>query len=228
MERMPESLVLLWDVDGVLVDTERLHFEAWQELFRARFGKALTLDEYRSCIGRGGDENMRYLLKLKGVRGDVEALRVERRRDYEELRAKGIPLITENIALVRQFREAYPEIRRVAVSSATCADIRGNLAAAGLENFFEVAVSFEDVPGMRRKPEPDIYLHALRVARVRASRCIAFEDSLSGVLSAKAAGIRCVALPNELTAGQDFRGTTLVIPPGSPRSVQGIMQMVGM
>lgn len=208
---------LLWDIDGVFVDTERLHFYAWQKL-AMQFGKSLTLKEYAPMIGRGSTENMRHLCAMKGIEGKPEELNVLRRGYYEALRKEGIPVLAPNVALARECKNKFPELKEVTVSSASRKDIEENLKIAGLDQFFDLVISYEDKPGLARKPAPDMYLFTLERLGLRPGECMAFEDSANGVISAKAAGIRCVAVPNELTKDSDFSTADMVIPWNAPRN----------
>ena len=123
-------------------------------------------------------------------------------------------MITRNVALARELRRKFPEAIFVAVSSAIRHDIERNLEIAAVRDLFRDTISFEDESGMQRKPAPDVYLFALRKIGAAPGACLAFEDSSNGVAAAVAAGIRCVALPNALTEGQEFVGAALVIGAG--------------
>ncbi len=213
---------LLWDVDGVFVDTERLHFLAWQKLME-KFGKTLTLDEYAPMIGRGSKENMQHLCALKGIEGNPEELNKVRREFYEAFRKEGIPVLKENVLFAKEYKNKFPELKEAAVSSAARKDIEGNLKTAGLDGFFDAVISYEDKEGMARKPAPDIYLYTLQKLGVKAEECIAIEDSANGVSSANAAGIRCIALPNELTKDSGFSMAARVISWNAPRKVEDII-----
>jgi beta-phosphoglucomutase-like phosphatase (HAD superfamily) len=219
---MKNIKALLWDVDGVFVDTERLHFLAWQKL-AITHGSSLTLEEYAPMIGRGSKENMEALCAMRHIAGDKDALNKERRGYYEAMRKEGIPVLEENIALAKEFKNQFPELLHAAVSSSSQKDIRENLGAAGLGNFFARTISYEDKPGLARKPAPDLYLYALEALGFSAVECLAFEDSANGVASARAAGVRCVALPNELTKDSNFSAADFVVPWGTPKAVAGIV-----
>ena len=102
------------------------------------------------------------------------------------------PLIPGAVACVRRLAERWP----LAIASSSNAElIEAVLAAASLESVVQVAVSSEEVG--RGKPAPDVYLEAARRLGVRPSRCVAVEDSEPGIRSARAAGMRVVAIPNQ-------------------------------
>lgn len=214
---------LIWDIDGIFVDTEALHFQAWQKLL-ADFGKTLSIEEYRPMIGRGSTENMAEMCARKGISGDHTELNLRRRAYYAELRSRGIPVLQYNVALMREFAQQYPQLIQVAASNSIASDVAENLAAAGLTRAFRFTASGKERPDIRRKPAPDLYHLALERLRLPAAACLAFEDTESGVTAAKAAGIRCVALPNALTIGQNFSAANFLIAPNEPRSPKLILE----
>lgn len=224
-QNLPAVQALIWDIDGIFVDTEALHFQAWQKLL-ADFGKTLSLEEYQPMIGRGSTENMAEMCARKGISGDHQELNLRRRAYYGEIRSHGIPVLKDNVALMREFAQQYPQLIHVAASNSIASDVTENLAAAGLTNVFRFTVSGKERPDIRRKPAPDIYHLALERLGLPANACLAFEDTESGVTAAKAAGVRCVALPDALTAGQNFSAADFVIPPNTPRQPRWIMEQI--
>lgn len=209
---MPSPIkALLWDIDGVLVDTEELHFRSWNWFLSTMKVGELTREEYLPLIGRSGRDNMQTICQMRNIAGNIDDLIKVRRSEYERLRLEGVPVIRKNVELARAFADLFLGLRFAAVSSASRTDIDSNLEAAGLVNFFEQAVSFTDRKELKRKPAPDLYLLTLEKMSLDADACIAFEDSQSGIESATNAGIRVVALPNLLTAHHDFSKARLVI-----------------
>ncbi|MBX4200302.1 HAD family phosphatase [Candidatus Parcubacteria bacterium] len=216
---------LLWDIDGVFVDTEEIHFRSWQWLLEQE-GKTLTLEEYIPCVGHTGTENIQRLAWLKGISGDLEAKRLLRRQKFEELRKDGAPIIEENIEFLKNFKKEFPNLKYTIVSAASKSDIKINLETAKISEFFQDIISFEENGGMKRKPYPDMYILALDHLNLPASKCIAFEDTESGIISAAEAGIHTVALPNHLTESQDFSRASMVISLGGIKSPKGIIDNI--
>lgn len=203
-----------WDVDGVFVDTERLHFEAWRELFRRVGGtRALTVAEYSPCAGRQSYENMAMLCRLMGVPEQHETYNPIRRAIYASLRSHGIPTLPRNIALAKTIATQHDPHQFIAVSAAPRREIEENLTAASVRHLFKDIISFEDDPSIRRKPHPDLYLFALKKHGLAGKDVLAFEDSASGVMAATTAEIRCIALANDFTKEQDFEKAVIVAYP---------------
>src|SRR3989338_497570 len=213
---------IVWDIDGIFVDTEELHFRAWQKLL-AEFGETLSIEEYRPMVGRGSTENMAEMCARKSIIADQKELNLKRRAHYGEIRSHGIPVFKHNIALVHEFATQYPGLIQVAASNSIASDVAENLAAAGLEKMFRFTVSGKERPDIRRKPAPDLYHLALERLQLPANACLAFEDTEHGVTAAKTAGLHCVAMPNALTTGQNFSAADLVIGANTPQNVGMIM-----
>lgn len=191
---------VLFDFDGILVDTEWAIYEAWYRTFRAH-GHPLPLEVYTQCIGSDFDtwSPKAHLEELTGRSFDWhqldEARQIEIRRDLEQ--AGPMPGVVP--LLERLHHEGIPS---AVVSSSSHAWVDGWLEKLGLASYFKAVVCRGDAP--RIKPAPDLWLEALRQLDLPANRCLAIEDSLNGVKSAKAAGLRVWAVPNRTTACLDF------------------------
>ncbi|MDO8589696.1 MAG: HAD family phosphatase [bacterium] len=224
---MPTILkAILCDVDGVLVDTEGLHFQAWDWICRDIGGQPLTQEEHATLVGKDGPVIMRELSQMKGFGGDLTKLNDRCREKYIELRQTGnIPVIMENVMLLREFAELYSGLRFAAVSSDTHDHIQQNLRVAGLENFFELAVSAHS-DGLKKKPAPDVWLVAMKRLGVAPEECLAFEDSPAGVESVTSAGVRVVALPSPSTVSCSFPTAHTVIKPGERKNAREILARV--
>jgi HAD superfamily hydrolase (TIGR01509 family) len=191
---------VLFDFDGVLVDTEWAIYEAWLETFRAE-SQDLPLELYTRCIGSDFAtwSPKTYLEELTGATYDWvakdEARQVVIRRDLEQ--AGPMPGVVD---LLRKLKVL--KVPCAVVSSSSHDWVDGWLAKLELADFFQTTVCRGDVP--RIKPAPDLWLEALRRLDVSGSETLAIEDSLNGVKSAKAAGLNVWAIPNRCTAELDF------------------------
>ena len=179
---------VLWDMDGVLVDTAPFHYRAWRELF-AGLGKDLTDKEFRRTFGLRNDDILRVNL------GDMprERLRKLGRRKEElfreAIRGRVQPL-PGAVALVRRLRASG--VDTAVVSSAPRQNVETLLDALGLGDAFDTLVAEEDAE--RGKPDPQGYLLAAERLGERPEDCVVIEDALGGVEAAKRAGMRCIGL----------------------------------
>jgi HAD superfamily hydrolase (TIGR01509 family) len=200
----------LFDFDGLILDTEFASRAGWEQLYREH-GQELPADLWATLVGttHAPWSPMEHLEELVGGPLERETLN-ERRRTHElalieaeELR----PGIAEYLAAARDHG-----LKRAIVSSSN----RG-WVDMHLERLEETvgwdAICTADRDRARAKPSPTLYLEALDLLDVTADEAVAFEDSPNGVLAAKAAGIFCVAVPNEVTRdlGLEDAGADLVL-----------------
>ena len=187
---------LLFDFDGLIVDTETPSRAAYEELYR-QHGHELPHDRWATVVGTLGAEFDPYvhLEELVGAKLDHTALDVRRRALEDEL------LEVEDL---RPGIEAYlDEAERLGlltaiVSSSSQDWIHRHLGRLERTHGWDAIVTAEGDPE-RAKPRPTMYLEALKALHLDAREAIAFEDSPNGVQAAKAAGLVCVAVPNPIT-----------------------------
>ena len=179
---------VLWDMDGVLIDTGEFHYLAWSQ----------TLTEYNIPFSRQlfqatfGMNNAGTLFTLLGQEPSAELYsaithcKEERFRCIIHGQAQLLPGVIETLRLLRAkgFRQAI-------ASSAPPANIDLMADELNLRGYFDAIVSGYDLPG---KPEPDVFLAAARLIEVAPQDCIVIEDSVSGVEGAKRAGMKCIAV----------------------------------
>jgi HAD superfamily hydrolase (TIGR01509 family) len=194
---------LVFDFDGLILETETPAYQAWVEIYR-ELGHELPKELWLEYIGREGGwfDALAYLEGLVGPRADRDAL--ERRRDARKTEL--VMAVAETAGLRALLTEGRSRGLRLGVcSSSTPKWVLGHLDRLGLRAFFD-HVQCRDRPELRAKPAPDLYLAACAGLGVRPDEAIAFEDSRNGMLAAQAAGMRCVVVPNELTVAMDLSG----------------------
>jgi HAD superfamily hydrolase (TIGR01509 family) len=196
---------LIFDFDGLLVDTESAVLRAWQETF-TRHGTELPLEAWHAVVGTQHTSTaMLALLGELGIAFDSRELRAELRT-----RILGLLETEGTRAGVRDYlTEAADRGMKLAVASSSTGEwVRAQLDRVSLFDRFDAVLTGDLHPA---KPAPDLYLAALSVLRVEDGDAIAFEDSPHGVTAAKAAGIRCVAVPNAVTARLPFDHADVVL-----------------
>lgn len=197
---------VLFDNDGVLVDTESLYFEAGRTTL-AEIGIALTLADYQEISLRHG----RSVLDLAAERGldasGIAGLRERRDRRYAHGLEKDTPVIHGAREAVAALRRAGKRLAIVTTCPGRHFEIQHR--HTGLLDAFEVVLVREDY--RRSKPFPDPYATAVRRLGLEPSACVAIEDTQRGVTAATAAGVRCFACASTLTAGTTFEGAIDVL-----------------
>ncbi len=175
---------ILFDFDGVLADTEPLHYRCWQDVL-AGFDVELPWDYYAShCIGTSEHDTLRAFLTLATPPLDFDALWAQYPRKKELFRG----MITQHVPLADGARELLAGLqgayRMAVVSSSNRREVEPALETAGVRGYFEALVCGNEVPKL--KPAPDPYLRAAELLGSR--RPLVVEDSAAGVASAQAAG----------------------------------------
>ncbi|HEX3291368.1 MAG TPA: HAD family phosphatase [Gaiella sp.] len=189
-EREPIEAVV-FDLDGVLVDTEQLWDEV-REALTEEWGGRYTPEAQEAMMGMSSPEWSRYLHEVVGLREPPEVIKQEVVRRMLARYETELPVIPGAVEAVRRLAgEGY----RLAVASSSNRElIDAVLRRLELDSDFAVTVSSEEVA--RGKPAPDVYLEAAKRLGVDATRCVAVEDSASGIRAAHAAGMRVIAYPN--------------------------------
>jgi len=196
---------LLFDFDGLLIDTEGPSYRSWAELYE-QHGHELTLDAWAAAIGTIGGFDPEADLSERGVALEEHHLEGRRRRDMELCDVEEMrPGVVELLDAAEQ-----RGIRVAIVSSASNWWIEHHLGSRELLSRFELLVCANG-DAERAKPRPTLYLEALRLLGVAAADAMAFEDSLNGVVAATGAGIYTVAVPNEVTSALDFSAADRIV-----------------
>jgi beta-phosphoglucomutase family hydrolase len=179
---------VLWDLDGVLVDTARFHFQAWRQLFD-ELGRSFGEDEFRRTFGLRND------LIFRAELPDTSAEEMERLSEHKEalFRRFAAGTVTPLPGALELVLRAGEGGRRMAlVTSTPRANIDFVLGQTGLAEAFETIVAAEDVS--RGKPDPEGYLLAAGRLGVPPERCLVIEDAPGGIEAGRRAGMQTLAV----------------------------------
>lgn len=189
---------VLFDFDGLLVDTEMAGYRAWAALYD-EFGITPRFDLWCEHVLAVSDHiDLSEELAAAVGRQDWESLHA-RRRHIRSALSTVMPGATEIVATTRE-----SGLRTGIVSNSSGAWLAERMDYVGMSvSAFDVIITADD--GLLKKPAPDAYLAALAALGIRPDQAVAFEDAPRGVEAARAAGLFCVAVPNEVTALGDFR-----------------------
>jgi HAD superfamily hydrolase (TIGR01509 family) len=182
---------VVFDLDGVLIDSEERWTAAREELTRER-GGTWTDEAPRAMMGMSSPEWSAYLRDELGVPMSAEEISDAVVERMEAGYREGVPLLPGAVEAVRLLHGQWP---LGLASSANRRIIDLVLGEAGLDDAFAVTLSSEEVE--RGKPAPDVYLEAARRLDVDPTRAVAIEDSSNGLRSAHAAGMAVIAVPND-------------------------------
>ncbi|HXV35498.1 MAG TPA: HAD family phosphatase [Gaiellaceae bacterium] len=181
---------VVFDLDGIIVDSEHVWDRVRQELAEERGGRWHERAS-RDMMGMSSPEWSRYMHDVIGLAESPGEINAEVVKRLEAVYREELPLLPGAVEAVERLAAHWP---LGLASSSNRELIDFVLEVSGLARLFAATVSSEEVP--RGKPAPDVYLEAARRLRADPARCTAVEDSEAGILSAKAAGMRVVAVPN--------------------------------
>lgn len=204
----PHSIIkaILWDNDGVLCDTERLFFEANRRVL-APHGVTLTREQYVAWYLED-NHGAWHVLRGRGYdEARIAQVRMARDDCYARLLSASPPLCFDGVEpmLARLARRVSMSI----VTASFAEHIALAHRAGNTLHYIDHIIARQD--GLRPKPHPDAYLHALDKLRLPPGQCIAVEDSPRGLAAARAAGLRCIVVRSELLAGYAFTGAYRVV-----------------
>ncbi len=195
---------VIFDLDGVIFDSEILHQIAWEQIF-AQYGIKLEQKDYASGIGIS-DKDFLKKLKTEGKIPDninIESLIEEKREKLLELSKNGAKLMPGASEFIHAMRKYY--VLAVA-SNSDIRFIRNLLEKSKLMPCFALVLGYQDIE--KPKPAPDIYLKCAEKLKLLPVECVVIEDSPAGVRAAKNAGMTCIAitslLPETALSEADF------------------------
>jgi len=223
---------VIFDCDGVLVDTEGLKHQAWQETLKP-YKISFSLDEYLPLVGHSSQHILNSIIKAKGVNLPFQKVIDDKNRAYKRIQATSVVPIHEGVHLAKLLSSRKKElnIKLALASSAPRSEIMHNLKTIGLEHAFDKIISgdddlkdIQDSEGTN-KPKPYIYLRLAEWLQVGAEHCLVIEDTEAGVTAAHTAGMDVIAVPNRFTKGQNFAGALLVVDSLSDPAVQALLKL---
>lgn len=215
----PAIKAVIFDCDGVLIDTEHLKYQAWRDAFK-KYNIDFNLQDYLPLIGKGSKDIVKEFCKVKNLNvNNCFSIIQEKNQLYRMKQKNGILPIPSAIKLVKKLFEEkeFLNIKLALASSAPRDEICHNLNEIDLNHVFDQIISghddltdIQDFQGIN-KPKPYIYIRLAEWLNVKPEHCLVFEDTTSGVKAASNAQMIVFAVPNELTTNQDFSDAYRII-----------------
>jgi len=195
---------IIFDFDGLIVDTETPTYQAWKEAFE-RYALELPLSVWSDCIGKGDEDNpLRYLEESIGEP-------VDREKFVAAIDARRVDLVSDVPPLpgaLETIRAAHERGYRLAIaSSSPHVWVDPQLDRLGVTNMFESILCEEDVAAT--KPSPELFLLTLKRLQLKPSEVFVLEDSPNGVTAAKRADIFTIVVPNSITRQLELDGADM-------------------
>ena len=216
---------LIFDFDGLILDTESPEADVWSQIY-TEYGFEFPIGEWGTVVGGSGDSNFdaaNHLSLLSHGRLDPGSMRIRHRSDSDALTLKQpiMPGVTDYL------REAKRLGLKLAIaSSSNHLWVDTHAKRLGIFDYFDHVICSDDVGYGRTKPNPDLYLLALKQLQVQKNEAIVFEDSPNGVKAANRAGIFVVAVPNPITSLLVIDGADLIVRSLSELPLAGLLDKV--
>lgn len=202
------SLAVLWDLDGTLIDSRELHWQAWRESLAGE-GFSLSREKFDASFGQRNDASLVAWLGPTAARADLDRIAGEKEERYRKLvRKRGVELLPGVEMWLG--RLAAAGWRQALATSAPRLNVDASLEVLGIANTFATVVAAEDV--MRGKPDPEVFLLAARRLAAPVYRCVVVEDAPAGIEAARRAGMRCIGVgPLYASLRADLAASSLAV-----------------
>ncbi len=191
-----QNHAVLWDMDGVLVDTGAFHYKAWKKTFD-ELSKPFDEEDFRKTFGMNNTGILEWVFGRKPKTEEVAEISDKKEALFRDLVKGKAELLPWVLSWLNHFQTW--ELKQAITSSAPLANIEFLVEELKTREYFDDIVSGFDLPG---KPHPDVFLKAAETLQVRPENCIVIEDAIAGVEGAKRAGMKCVAVTTTNPAGQ--------------------------
>jgi HAD superfamily hydrolase (TIGR01509 family) len=212
---------VIFDFDGLIVDTEKPGFDSWNDIY-AEFDQKLTLLDWTKATGYvGGFDPSLHLEALLGRKLDWTQLSPRREARNWDLTLKQ-PVLPGIKELMLAAKQAGARIG--VASNSGFGWVNDGLERLGLRGLVETIATRDMV--INPKPAPDVYLKAAETLQVDPASSVALEDSEPGSRAAKAAGMRVIAIPNQFSENQDLSVADLVVPSASALSLERLISLL--
>ncbi|HAY85200.1 MAG TPA: beta-phosphoglucomutase [Chloroflexi bacterium] len=190
------AFAVLWDMDGVLVDTGHAHFVTWRDTL-AEIGKTYTQDDFRATFGMNNAGVLRYVFGEEPDPNFSREVGDKKEILFRQLIKAGVNPLPGVQDWLGWFRKQG--LKQAIASSAPRENIDALVDGLKIRAYFDAIVSGADLPP---KPNPHVFLHAAYQIGMPPERCLVIEDSVAGVGGARRAGMKCIAVTTTNSAGQ--------------------------
>lgn len=211
---------VIFDLDGVLIDSEALQYRAYSEVL-ARFGIRVSVEEYAAHWIAAG-EGPEYVIRTHGLQMHPDELRALKQPVYHDILRRDAALMPGACAALARLQPHFP---LALATNSNRQDVSFVLERFDLSRFFAAIVTREDYRSA--KPHPDAFLTAATRLGVAPRACVVVEDAYRGVVAARRAGTAVVAIPNRFTHNSDLSLATVVLPNLDALSADVITKLVG-
>lgn len=189
---------LIFDMDGTLVDSEKVHYDAWKATLTQYGVTPFSFASFMQYVGASNEILAEDYIESHDLQASVEQMVHEKQDIYLEM----IPQIKPLPGVMEILTRFHSKFRLGIASSSHLVELEKILESLDISSYFEHVVGGDMIAN--KKPDPEIYLYSADLFQLTPGECVAFEDSEPGILAAKSAGLYGIAIPNSLSTGHDF------------------------
>ncbi|HLV10072.1 MAG TPA: HAD family phosphatase [Halanaerobiales bacterium] len=204
---MPGLKAVIFDMDGVIIDSEPIHQMVNKSIF-STLGINISAEEYNSFIGLSNTEMWTYLKEKYDFKEDVKELKARQLKGNLQYLNNNSEKMVHGIKKLLDLFSKH-NLNLAVASSSPLEYINNVLINLDINDYFEIRVSGEAFE--KGKPFPDIFIYTAKLLKVMPEECVIIEDSENGVLAAKEAGIRVVGYKNKNSGKQDLSAADLIV-----------------
>ena len=199
---------VIFDMDGVIVNSEPLHHKAYKKMF-AEFNLNVSNNLYESFTGQSTYSICKQLCKIFKLNDDPNSLVLSKRKHFKIIfnNDSSFQMIDGALELIKDYFDN--NLTLVLASSASMTNIDRIFKKFDLNQFFEAKISGADLK--ESKPNPEIFINAAKMSGFKIKECIVIEDSTNGIIAAKSAGIYCVGYNSLNSKNQNYDNANLVV-----------------
>jgi HAD superfamily hydrolase (TIGR01509 family) len=219
------TFALIFDVDGVVADTEVLNARASVLMFQELYGVSVQPEDFRPFVGTGDERYVEGVAEQYGVTIDTQAAVDRRAANFFKLLTDAPLAAAPGVLVLVQAARQDPEARIAIATSGQKAKQFPVIAGTGLElAWFEAVITGDDVD--KKKPDPQIYLRTAERLGLQPAVCVVFEDAPAGVTAAKDAGMACVAVTTSVTRAE-LAGADVIVDSLAEVSLGDVRRLAG-
>jgi beta-phosphoglucomutase family hydrolase len=196
---------VIWDMDGVIVNTGPYHCQSWQYVFKKQ-GHNFTEEDFQHVFGQRNDTIIRKTLNRPLTQAEVDAIAKDKEEYFREVVRQHLKPFPGVVELLKNLKDN--DIASAIASSAPMENIRLILGGLGIEEYFQAIVFGREVT--EGKPSPQCFLLAAKKLGVDPRGCIGIEDAVAGVEAVKRAGMHCIAVTNSHPVGSLAKADLIV------------------
>ena len=198
---------VLFDMDGVVVDSEPYHIQAMREVLLEEMELDIPSEEIGGFCGLNYEEKIEIIFKKRNLNADIDSLRKKTNERYIQLIKDRIYPKDGLIDLLERLLSENIKISLVTASNRKQTEIIVN--RTGTSKYWAFIITGDDV--IKRKPDSECYIKAKNKLGLEPKECVVIEDSIPGIEAAKGAGMFCIAIPNDYVKGQDFSKADIIV-----------------